>query len=73
MGKKVTKEQIQAWIDWKRGELKVEEKLRGRGTNYYQTNLKAIIEAETLISECTNKEKECHARNGNECMNGFVC
>ena len=49
MGKKHTKEDIQKWIDFKRGELKIEEKLRGRGTNFYQGTLKDIKEAETLI------------------------
>ena len=49
MGKQATKEDIQKWIDWKRGELKIEEKLRGRGTNFYQGTLKDIKEAESLI------------------------
>jgi len=49
MGKKHTKEDIQKWIDFKRGELKIEEKLRGRGTNFYQGTLKDIKEAEALI------------------------
>ena len=56
MGKQATREQIKDWIEWKRGELKIEEKLRGRGTNFYRTNLEAIKEAEKLISEGVNKE-----------------
>ena len=51
MGKQTTKEEIQKWIEWKRGELKIEEKLRGRGTNFYQLSLKDISEAERLIAD----------------------
>ena len=68
MGKQATREQIKDWIEWKRGELKIEEKLRGRGTNFYQTNLEAIKEAEKLISEGVNYElrrnTEIKTRNG---------
>jgi hypothetical protein len=74
MGKQVTKEQIQEWIDWKKGEMKAEEKLRGRGTNNYQGWSQAVREAELLISDqCTDTSFECHARNGLKCMNGVTC
>ena len=49
MDKECTKEQILQWIEWKKRELVVEEKLRWRGTNYYQGTLKDIKEAELLI------------------------